>query len=625
MQLPPAFFDELRARLRPSDVIGKRLSVKSRGHGEYVAICPFHQDSDPSMTITDQKGFYHCFACGAHGDIIKFMMEFSGLSFMEAVKELAQEAGMPLPQVSAADQKRYESREEQLTVLDAAAKWFEEQLQLSAAESARAYVQKRGLRAETQKTFQLGYAPNQWDGLLRAMTAKNFTEQQLINAGLIVKKEETGKTKIYDRFRDRLMFPIKDAKAKVIAFGGRIIDQGEPKYLNSPETDTFHKGSVLYNWHIAQPVGYKKGSIAIVEGYMDVIALHQAGIVNVVSSLGTALTEQHLHMLWNVADEPVICMDGDAAGQNAMFRALEHYLPHLRPGKSLRFAVLPEGMDPDDVIKKDGVRAMREMLGSALSTAEVLWQYAALSHPAHTPEQRAAMEQFAFTHIRQIKDESVRSYYRDEFTRRFQQQRQEHKSTGRGRFLQPIVASGVDFNKTLNQPLNPRQRYEYRLLGLVLHAPELLEKDANEHDLLEIDLSDPICSGLRDGIIEWKMHPQAHAEVELAAFLQEKGAEEAVRAIKDCKFTQNLAKTPVSSALMQAEWQVITASLQLLSAENDYETAKQKFETEISQETEAELLRIQKDMDSLRRTIHHHKQAHEILLEDVEGNNHKPQ
>ncbi|PJG49329.1 DNA primase [Sphingobium sp. LB126] len=414
MSLSPAFLDELRARTSLSTLIGRTVKVQKAGR-EYKACCPFHNEKTPSFTINDEKGFYHCFGCGAHGDAIRWMTDQRGLPFMEAVKELAATAGMDVPAPDPRAAKRQEQAKGLHDVMAAAQAFFEEQLGGIEGAEARAYLQKRAISTATAKAFGFGFSP---DGRGRLKAAlKEFGEPLLIEAGLLI--DPDGERDTYDRFRGRLMLPIRDIRGRIIAFGGRILGAGEPKYLNSPDTPLFDKGRTLYNVDRASPASRQAGRVIVVEGYMDVVALAQAGFGEAAAPLGTALTEHQIERLWKMAEVPILCFDGDAAGQKAAIRAATRALPLLRPGMSLAFATLPAGQDPDDLIRAEGAAAMEAVLVGAEPLVERLWKYERAAAPLDTPEQRAALKQRLSAITDAITHPDVRAHYIHAFRERY--------------------------------------------------------------------------------------------------------------------------------------------------------------------------------------------------------------
>ncbi len=416
MSLSPQWLDELRSRITLSSVIQRTTRLTKAGR-EFKACCPFHNEKSPSFTVNDEKGFYHCFGCGAHGDAIRWMTDQRGLAFLDAVKELAAEAGMEVPAPDPHFARQAERRDSLHDVMAAAQKWFTECLASPEGEHARAYLATRGFDAHTTVRFGFGYAPAGRQSLKQALG--QFPEAMLIEAGLRIAVD--GKEP-YDRFRGRLMLPIEDARGRVIAFGGRILDKDKkdaPKYLNSPDTPLFDKGRTLYNLHRAGPASRQAKRVVVVEGYMDVIALAAAGIAEGVAPLGTALTERQIEMLWRLVETPILCFDGDAAGQRAAMRAVSRALPLLRPGHSLQIVRLPKGLDPDDLIKRDGVRALETLLASPQGLLETLWEYERDAAPLHSPEDKAGLKARLMAHVDTIADPDIKSLYRRELNDRY--------------------------------------------------------------------------------------------------------------------------------------------------------------------------------------------------------------
>ncbi len=372
-RIPQSFIDELIARADIVEIIGARISLKKAGR-EYKACCPFHSEKTPSFWVSPDKQFYHCFGCGAHGTALGFLMEYEKLSFVEAVEDLAQRAGLELPR-EARDAHNSGGGADLHQVMSQSAQFFAQNLSDNAR--ALAYVDKRGIEPGTARKFALGYATDSWNALLNRFGSQEADRQRLLLAGLIIERERRGNEReggCYDRFRDRIMFPIRDSRGRVIAFGGRILDQGEPKYLNSPETPLFHKGRELYGLYEARQAHADFKRLMIVEGYMDVVRLHQAGITYAVATLGTATTQEHLNKIFRLTSEVVFCFDGDRAGRQAAWRALDNALPLARDGRELRFLFLPEGQDPDSLVGAEGMAAFEARLNTALPLSEYLVQ-----------------------------------------------------------------------------------------------------------------------------------------------------------------------------------------------------------------------------------------------------------
>lgn len=414
--LTPQWLDALRARTTLSAVVGRSVRLQKAGR-EFRACCPFHDEKSPSFHVNDAKGFYHCFGCQAHGDAIRWLTDHQGLAFMDAVKELAAEAGMEVPAPDPRAAKQAERRAGLTDVTEAAQRWFVERLQSAEGAAARDYLAKRGIAEATARAFGFGYAPDERQAMKAALP---FDEALLTEAGMRIAPEEDGKEP-YDRFRGRLMLPIHDARGRVIGFGGRTLAEnaGGAKYLNSPDTPLFDKGRTLYNLHRAAPAARKAGRIVVVEGYMDVIALAQAGIAEAVAPMGTALTEHQLELLWRQVERPILCFDGDAAGQRAALKAIVRALPLLRPGHSLGIVRLPAGLDPDDVIRQRGPGALEGLLARPQQLAEALWQAECNAADLATPEAKAGLKARLIAHVDTIQHPDIRALYRRELLERF--------------------------------------------------------------------------------------------------------------------------------------------------------------------------------------------------------------
>lgn len=483
MAFPPQFLDELRARISVSEVIAPKVRLVRRGR-ESTGLCPFHNEKTPSFTANDDKAFYHCFGCGAHGDIISFVMETEGLSFPEAVEKLAGMAGLAVPRESPEERERAKDRATLQEVMEQACAWYQNQLAQPGGRRALDYLHERGFSDETIGRFRLGYAPDGRGRLGQALEARNITREQLIEGGLVKMPEGGGEPRDY--FFNRVMFPITDRRGRVIAFGGRILGDGQPKYLNSPETSLFHKGRVLYNWAQAREGARAAATIIVVEGYTDVIALAQAGLSHAVAPLGTALTEEQMLALWRMVDEPVLCFDGDNAGQRAAFRAAERALPLLQPGKSLRFVTLPAGEDPDSLVRARSRAGFEALLAKARPLADVIWTLEAGAGRFDTPEQRAALERKLNEHVSQIADRGVQYHY--------QQRIREHLRALFGRKTGPGAKSrgGAGFGGPPDRrapPANLRPRgdltalregQERVLLSIIINHNELVHSVAEE-------------------------------------------------------------------------------------------------------------------------------------------------
>lgn len=414
MRFPLSLLDDIRARLPVSQVVARKVALKRAGR-ELRGLSPFKQEKTPSFFVNDHKGSWFDFSSGQNGDIFKFLMMTEGLSFPEAVERLAEEAGVPMPKASRYEEQVEDERTRLGAVVDAAARFFQAQLVSSAGAEARRYLEKRGLTPDGIARFGIGYAPNTRSALKEHLAKAGFTVAEMATSGMLIAGDDIPVA--YDRFRNRVMFPIADPRGRTIAFGGRALDPDVPaKYLNSPETPLFHKGSVLFNAHRARGPAHDKSQVVVVEGYMDVIALSEAGFPQTVAPLGTALTEDQVALLWRMAAEPILCFDGDGAGRRAAFRAVETVLPHLKPGFSVRFAFLPDGLDPDDFVRQHGAAAFQAVLENRLLPLfDVLMQREEeQGQPADTPEQRASLEARLKALAARIADPGVRRQYETE-------------------------------------------------------------------------------------------------------------------------------------------------------------------------------------------------------------------
>ena len=512
MAIPEHFINELRSRVGLVDLVARRVKLTKRGR-EHTGLCPFHNEKTPSFTVNDDKGFYHCFGCSAHGGAIDFIMATEGLTFPETVERLAADVGMEVPRSAPRDREAEERRKSLYDVCQIAADWFEGQLNGMAGRDALSYVQGRGLTPATMARFHLGYAPEGRNAMKRTLIDRGIEEAQLIEAGLLIAPEDGGES--YDRFRNRLMFPITDARERVVAFGGRALGEQRAKYLNSPETPIFHKGDLLYNLANARKPARDDDVLVVLEGYMDVIALDQAGLPNVVAPLGTALTENQMTALWRIVAEPALCFDGDAAGQRAAQRAAQRSLPLLKPGHSLRFIALPEGDDPDSLVRAKGTAAFTDLLNSALPLSETLWRMQVANKNLETPEQRAGLRKDLRDMVKEIADSTVRDYYDDHFKDRLNKafapsgsrsngtyNRKEYaKNRHSGRYPRPLYAPPIAARSGLGQGWKAdTYRRERLLIAALLNHPDLIHEVFE--DVGQLHLSSPELDNIRQAIIE---------------------------------------------------------------------------------------------------------------------------
>lgn len=417
-QIPQRFIDDLLARADVVEVVGERVTLKKTGRN-HSGLCPFHQEKSPSFTVSGDKQFYHCFGCGANGNALRFLMEYDKMRFPEAVEHLASRLGMDVPREGADDpraQARERKRKEAVNLLELAGSFFRERLKMPEASQARAYLEGRGLSAEVQQLFGVGYAPDAWDGLKRHLGERSIADATQVEYGLLVQHEDSGRT--YDRFRDRVVFPIRDLRGRTLGFGGRVLGDAKPKYLNSPETPVFHKGRELYGLYEARQALGRLERLLIVEGYMDVLALAQSGIHNVVATLGTATTEDHLNRLFRLVPDVVFCFDGDRAGRQAAVKAMDTVLPLMIDGRQARFLFLPEGEDPDSLVRSEGAAVFEERIECASPLSEFLFEQAAQGRDLGHLEERERYATHVLTAIGRIPEGVLKSILLTELSRR---------------------------------------------------------------------------------------------------------------------------------------------------------------------------------------------------------------
>ncbi|MEC7488080.1 MAG: DNA primase [Pseudomonadota bacterium] len=514
MAFPSQFLDEIRARVRLSDIVGRTVKLARRGQ-EHMGLCPFHNEKTPSFTVSDDKNFYHCFGCGAHGDVIGYVMNVDGLTFPEAVERMSAEAGLEVPVSTPAEREQEKRRAGLIDVMNSASAHFEHTLWSPDGHPALKYLRERGLRDETIRNFRLGFAPP-GNTLKTALLSNEIPEAALFEGGLVRKSEEYKNT--YDFFRSRVIFPISDGRGRVIAFGGRSQGDGEPKYLNSPDTPLFDKRRTLYGFDRARRAAHQKGRVIVTEGYMDVITLAQAGFVETVAPLGTALTESHIMQLWTLCDEPVLCFDGDRAGLGAATRTAARVLPLLVPDKSFRFITLPAGEDPDSIVSAQGPGALESLIETASSLSTMVWSMETTGRAIDTPERIAGLEKRLEDHALSIADRNVQYRYRSLFrenlrlfsrnTRNISRNTQNHEIFRRDKSAREAWRedTGVaGFSHLRSGPEILKKRLEQVLLATILNHPVLLNTFAE--DIAMMNVSDPMLDKLRQEIL--KVHAQA--------------------------------------------------------------------------------------------------------------------
>jgi DNA primase len=536
MAFPPRFLDDIRDRVGLADVIGRRVKLVRKGR-EHLGLCPFHNEKTPSFTVNEDKGFYHCFGCGAHGDAISFVQNTQNLGFVDAVEQLAGLAGLQMPEQTPADRAREERCAGLAEAVDAASRWFADQLRGAAGAAARRYLTERGLDETLIGHFRLGFAPNARYALKTALTGQGFDTTALVEAGLLKQPDDGGAP--YDLFRDRVMFPIADRRGRIVAFGARLLgDAKAAKYINSPETPLFHKGRMLYNLDRAASAVRDGAQLVVAEGYMDVIALYRAGFEGAVAPLGTALTEDQITALWRYADEPVLCFDGDEAGARAAARAADRALPLLRPGKSLRFAMLPPGKDPDDLIAGSGAAAMRRILDDGVPMSELIWKLELGMRSLDTPERRADLERRLRQRARQIVDRAVQDHYwsafRERLYRNFRAARWHGRGGGQG--AQPPSPGG---GALANTGTAPRRRQQLIAATIIAH-PVLADEFSDS--LLRVEF-DPDLDKLLQAL---QKHLTAHPDLD-AETLKRHLSQDGFAALVEALFASDVLKFAASA------------------------------------------------------------------------------
>ena len=602
MTLSPAWLDELRARTVLSAVISPSVKLIRVGR-EWKACCPFHNEKTPSFTVNDDKGFYHCFGCSAHGDAIRFLTDHRGMPFMDAVKELAAKAGLDVPAPDPQAKERADRAASLTDLMGEVAKWYAEQLQGLAGADARDYLNRRGIDAATVQRFGIGLAPDSRTALKRALA--HLGEDRLVETGMLIRPEDGGDS--YDRFRGRLMIPIRDPRGRVIAFGGRILGPGEPKYLNSPDTPLFDKGRTLYNIDRASPASRSAKRLIVVEGYMDVIALDRAGIAEAVAPNGTAVTEAQLERLWRLDPAPILCFDGDSAGRKAAIRAALRALPHIGPERTLRFVELTAGQDPDDLVRSGGREAVEALLAEPEPLDARLWRHELESAPLTTPEARAGLRQRLIDHAQGIGDPALRQLYRDQWLGRFEalvrpqsppKSRGPWKPNSRGaRFFAPEKRPG-DVMKRIGSRGIDAQHARALIAGFTLFPEEL---PAHCERLAGLSIADRGTAHLRDELVNAAFSGTALDRDGLATILaaDEAGGGDAPRAM-GFSFTRRDSDPERARSDLAAAVEIIAAAEEV---EKALEDATERLKRDLTDEALGEQQRLIAAQRGLRQRL----------------------
>jgi DNA primase len=556
------FPDQLRSQISTSSVVGKRVALKKKGK-EFSGLCPFHNEKTPSFTVNDQKGFYHCFGCTQHGDIITFVMKTQRLEFKDAILKLADDFGIKVPVIenSAKEKEKQSKIEVSYNLLESACNFFENNLHYGASNQALNYLQKRGLSIENIKKFRLGFAPGGYENLINHLKSLNFSDAELLESGVISKND---KGKLYDKFRSRIIFPITNSKGKVIAFGGRIIGDGQPKYLNSSETELFKKGHNLYNLSLAKKTIFDQKFVVLVEGYMDAISLSVNGIENVVAPLGTALTQDQLKMLFNIIQDVVICLDGDQAGIKAMRRSIDIALPIIDSKNLVRFAILPNNCDPDDFVKTNGKTAMQNLLKNSANLSQVLFDFEAqdcnldlanLQNVA--PEIKANLEAKLMQKVSLISDANTRKYF-------LQYYKNYLFELGRNKkFIRKNIATKSKFHIAHN--LDKQSNYAISIISILVAHKELINYQDEFCQVRNLEFAGEELCKIKELLIDFVDHNSSAGFEDIKACLNEN--------ISDKKLLNKIINQKFSDTNLESAKQ----KLKILLLKNLHEEVSQQY------------------------------------------------
>jgi len=520
MSLPNGFLDELRSRICLSDVVGRKvqwdLRKSNQARGDMWAPCPFHQEKTASFHVDDNKGFYYCFGCQAKGDAIGFIKETENVNFIEAVEILASEVGLQMPEFDPKSKEKADRNKILLEIMEQSVNFFRLTLNSNQGKHALEYLKKRGLSSDAIERFEIGFAPADQTTLTQKLIDKGYDLDAIIETGMSVKSDESNR--LYDRFRGRIMFPIRDSRGRCIAFGGRSLDPAaRAKYLNSPETPLFDKGSNLYNLVSARSAVGRGEPLIVAEGYMDVIALDSGNFNGAIAPLGTAITEKQLQLMWRISPEPIIALDGDKAGLRAAYRLIDLSLPLLRTGKALRFSIMPEGKDPDDLIRNEGASVFKNLIDEAVPMVDLIWKRETEGKSFDSPERRSGLDKSLSDAIALIKDKNLKNHYRDAL---FQARRQffGRQNAGTNEFknnsrLMPQSDTKSSFLVAADEKTVSAQIRESTVIAVLMNFPELIEIFYDE--LIMIDLASPDCDLILKELVKLDNGTKAEIKNEL--------------------------------------------------------------------------------------------------------------
>ncbi len=611
--IPSRFMNELRDRLSLSDVIGRRVKLTRAGR-EFKACCPFHREKSPSFYVNDDKQFFHCFGCGAHGDVIGFAMRHDNLSFIEAVEALAAQAGMQVPEQSPEAVAQAHREKSLYALMDEATSWFQKKIYEAPHIDALTYMKERGISDELMASFRIGFAPADGQALPRYLKGQGFSEAQMIEAGVVRSSKRDGQP--YSFFRDRVMFPIPDRRGRVVAFGGRVLPEhlrpiaaGEskpPKYINSAETSLFRKGEMLYGEPHARQAAIDALPLIVVEGYLDVMAAFDAGYRGALAPLGTALTERQIAALWKMipGDQkaPILCFDGDDAGRRAAARVIDHILPMLKPDHSVRIAFLPDGQDPDSLIKAQGKTAFDTVIESAMPLVEFIWLFHTAGKRFDTPEERAGLAQTLENEALRVPDRNVQHYYRDALRQKLRTAFGSPAYNKRAGGAANVLKNNLQVGIPLRRPAFSEDRMAVQiLLACVLNHPALF--DEVDEELGSLDMGEGRFSSLRQAIIQIFSKNQGLNPLDsgaLMAHLISEGFETELESVlSEAVYTHaGFAKPQTELDIVRKGWQDTVSIMQRKTMVRELGVAGRALKAEFSDENEQRVMALHRSSRS---------------------------
>ncbi|MFV9875738.1 MAG: DNA primase [Rickettsiales endosymbiont of Dermacentor nuttalli] len=598
MYFSESFIEKIRECFVLSEIIARKVKLTKKGN-EYIGLCPFHSEKTPSFTVNDEKNFYHCFGCGVHGDLIKFIGDTSNLSFSEVITYLAEEAGLNI-EYSPSKLVHQNYTKDLYQALQLACHYFQNQLLSNSGKEAYSYLEHRNIDITFIKKFLLGYAPSESYKLRDFLSSKGISDDIMIKAGLMFRGNNND---VYSRFRNRLIFPIADYKGRIIGFGGRALSNDIlPKYLNSSETEVFKKSEVLYGINFAKEASNKSRKIIIVEGYIDCISMNMIGIEETVASLGTAITKEHIINLWKLSKTPVICLDGDAAGRRAMLRVTENIIPILKPGYSVNFVLLTSGKDPDELIKNYGKEAMLNSLESTITLSDFIWQEAIHELPQTIiPEQRALLEKHLENIVNKIQDKKVSHYYSQYFKSKlweyFKKQKIQHEIINKDQI------SRIKLNVV--QEVSSIQLLQQLLVAIIIKYPQILDNEQAKEEFIALEFSDIKFDNLRTIILNSKELNITNS-AELQDYIEKNIHTNEINFL--CRHYQTISYIINSFSTHIDMWNYNIKKYHILLLEQEYQEVL-KFMTEssvsIASALKTQIVSAKKHLNEIERSLHH--------------------